>query len=168
VARFGLVQGITLDAAGNLYVADGSNDTIRKLTPSGTDWMVTTLAGSPGQAGAVDGVGSDARFNQPTGVAVDSAGTVYVVDSAEQRISRGALAPATAVVRFDTTTLILTSGFFLPRVITSTSGTLILEVSTNFQSWIPIQTNAAPAGTVPFSVPVGLAPYEFFRAHLVP
>jgi len=168
VARFGLVQGITVDAAGNLYVADGSNDTIRKLTPSGTDWMVTTLAGSPGQSGAVDGVGSDARFNQPGGVAVDSAGTVYVVDSAEHRISRGALAPATAVVRFDSTTLSLTNGVFLPRVITSTSGTLILEVSTNFQSWIPIQTNAAPAGTVPFTVPVGSAPYEFFRAYLVP
>ena len=167
-ARFGLVQGITLDAAGNLYVADSSNDTIRKLTPSGTDWMVTTLAGSPGQAGAVDGVGSDARFNQPGGVAVDSAGTVYVVDSAGHRISRGVLAPATAVVRFDTTTLSLSNGVFLPRVITSTSGMLILEVSTNFLSWIPIQTNSAPAGTVPFSVPVGSAPYEFFRAHLVP
>jgi len=64
--------------------------------------------------------------------------------------------------------LSLTNGDFLPRVITSTSGTLILEVSTNFQSWIPIQTNLAPAGTVPFSVPVGSAPYEFFRAHLVP
>jgi len=166
VARFGIAQGITLDAAGNLYVADSSNDTIRKLTPSGTDWMVTTLAGSPGQAGAADGVGSDARFNQPDGVAVDSAGTVYVVDSAEHRISRGVLAPV--VVRFDITTLSLTNGDFLPRVITSTSGTLILEVSTNFQSWIPIQTNPAPAGTVPFSVPVDSAPYEFFRAHLVP
>jgi hypothetical protein len=101
-------------------------------------------------------------------VAVDNAGTVYVVDSAEHRISRGVLAPATAVVRFDLTTLSLTNGVFLPRVITSTSGTLVLEASTNFQSWISIQTNPASAGTVPFSVPVGSTPYEFFRAYLVP
>ena len=42
--------------------------------------LVSTLAGSAGQCGAVDGVGSEARFNRPGGIAVDGSGTVYVSD----------------------------------------------------------------------------------------
>jgi sugar lactone lactonase YvrE len=67
-----------LDNSGNVYVADTANDTIRKITPGGS---VTTLAGSPGQAGAVNGTGSAALFNGPQGVAVDSLGNVYVADT---------------------------------------------------------------------------------------
>ena len=61
-----------------------SNDEIRKITPSG---VVTTLAGSAGQIGSSDGTGSAARFDYPVGVAVDSAGNVYVAD---QRMTRSA------------------------------------------------------------------------------
>ena len=64
-----------MDSAGNVYVADTGNDTIREITPAG---VVTTLAGTPGQAGSADGTGSAARFESPTGVAVDDAGNVYV------------------------------------------------------------------------------------------
>lgn len=76
-ARFSVPSGAAVDNAGNLYVADSSNHTIRKITSNGT---VTTLAGSPESPGTADGTGAAARFNLPSGVAVDAAGNVYVAD----------------------------------------------------------------------------------------
>src|SRR6185437_11339060 len=62
------------------------NNTIRKITPAG---VVTTIAGVAGQSGSLDGTGDDARFNAPEGVAVDSAGNVYVADAANHSIRKG-------------------------------------------------------------------------------
>ena len=76
-ARFGYLNGIAVDSAGNVYVTDGSYYTIRKITPAG---VVTTLAGTPGVAGSANGTGSAAQFYNPWGIAVDSAGNLYVTD----------------------------------------------------------------------------------------
>jgi sugar lactone lactonase YvrE len=84
-ARFNFPVGIATDSTGNLYVADRNNSTIRKITSSG---VVTTLAGAPQQSGSVDAAGSAARFNLPSGVAVDRDGTVYVADTANHTIRR--------------------------------------------------------------------------------
>ena len=84
-ARFNGPNGVAVDSAGNVYVADTGNDEIRKITPSG---VVTTLAGSAGQAGSSDGTGSAARFGSPGGVAVDSAGNVYVADENNDEIRK--------------------------------------------------------------------------------
>src|SRR5208282_6357050 len=73
-AQFHNPAGVAVDSAGNLYVGDAFNDTVRKVTPVGTNWVVTTLAGLAGAAGSADGTGSSARFNTPSGVAMDSAG----------------------------------------------------------------------------------------------
>jgi sugar lactone lactonase YvrE len=74
-ARFSRLRGIGVDGTANVYVADG--DTIRKITPDG---VVSTLAGSAGVSGFVDGVGAAARFNEPSGLAVDGMGNVLVAD----------------------------------------------------------------------------------------
>jgi serine/threonine-protein kinase len=76
VALFNEPTGVAVDAHGNVYVADYGNDLIREITPAG---VVTTLAGS-GTPGSVNGTGAAAAFNQPTGVAVDAKGNVYVAD----------------------------------------------------------------------------------------
>jgi streptogramin lyase len=80
-ARFYYPEGVAVDTNGNLYVADQINGTIRKLTPVGTNWVVTTLAGLAGNYGSADGTNSAARFAEPSGVAVDSAGNLYVADN---------------------------------------------------------------------------------------
>jgi sugar lactone lactonase YvrE len=72
-----LVRGIALDDAGNLYMADERDHLILKRTPAGS---VDVFAGSPGEAGSRDGVGTEARFSKPVDVAVDSSGNVYVAD----------------------------------------------------------------------------------------
>lgn len=77
-ARFYDPEGVAADGAGNVYVADYKNHTIRKIAPGGA---VSTLAGVAGEPGSSDGAGSAARFRGPTAVAVGPSGTIYVADS---------------------------------------------------------------------------------------
>ncbi len=84
-ARFYRPKGVAVDGSGNVYVTDSENHTIRKVTPSG---VVSTLAGQAGTYGSVDGTGSEARFHQPGGVAVDGSGNVVVADSLNHTIRK--------------------------------------------------------------------------------
>ena len=86
VAQFNSPAGLTIDAEGNLYVADTLNHVIRKVTPDG---QVSTVAGAANeQGGYVDGSTMTARFNEPSDVALDEAGYLYVSDSGNQLIRR--------------------------------------------------------------------------------
>jgi streptogramin lyase len=136
-ARFGVgPKGVATDSAGNVYVADTGNDTIRKITPAG---LVTTLAGSATDfySGSADGIGIAARFNSPAGVATDSAGNLYVADTSNNKIRVGRPAlPDAATIDFATGTVLTTRQL-------STSP----QSATSWQ-WILIRRPAASAATL--------------------
>lgn len=96
-ARFYYPFGLTVDGSGNVYVADRSNNKIRKITPLG---IVSTLAGS-GNAGSIDGNGVSASFNLPMDVAVDGSGNVYVADRNNNKIRKVTAAGAVSTFAGD-------------------------------------------------------------------
>ena len=92
-AQFNFPNCVAVDSSGHVYVGDTWNHRIRKISPAG---VVTTFAGST--SGSADGTGTAAQFNQPSGVAVDSSGNVYVADTLNHRIRK--ISPAGVVTTF--------------------------------------------------------------------
>lgn len=91
-ARFWGLGGLTIDASGNLFVADTYNQSIRKITPAG---VVTTFAGTytvSNTCGAacfiVDANGTAARFNSPIGITIDASGNLYVLDAGNRNVRK--------------------------------------------------------------------------------
>jgi sugar lactone lactonase YvrE len=156
-ARFDSPYGIVTDAAGNIYVADTYNNTIRKLTAIGMNWVVTTLGGTAGFYGTADGTGRAARFSNPNGVAVDSAGNVYVADFYFNTIRKGYPPPN-----------LFNSGFVAGQFrfdLTAPPGhSVVLDASPDLVSWQPIWTNTS---TLNFSDPQSNVPSNrFYRARM--
>ncbi|MES2263118.1 MAG: hypothetical protein V4724_31720 [Pseudomonadota bacterium] len=88
LALFDTPSAVTMGADGNVYVADTRNDTIRRVTPAS---VVTTLAGTPvnpTSSGSIDGLGQEARFYNPRGIAVDAGGNVIVGDSGNHNVRK--------------------------------------------------------------------------------
>jgi hypothetical protein len=83
-ARFKYPQGITINGV-NLYVADTINGTIRQIVIA--SGAVTTLAGTAGPAGSVDGIGAAARFNSPYGIVSDGT-SLYLTDQSNYTLRK--------------------------------------------------------------------------------
>jgi sugar lactone lactonase YvrE len=160
-AQFSQPSALALDSAGNIYVADTFNSTIRKVTPGGD---VTTLAGSAGQNGSTNGVGTAARFSYLSGIALDGAGRIVTGDTSNNRISKGP-----PLFQFLKSGPLSVSGGSFHAVLTGPFGSnVVLEASSNLQSWTPIQTNQIPPDGLNVFVPVGTNRNQSFRARLAP
>jgi serine/threonine-protein kinase len=93
-ARFSYPYAVAVDATGNIYVADQGNSVIRKITAAG---VASTFAGN-GSQGSANGDAATASFYDPSGVAVDATGNVYVVDQGNNLIRK--ITPAGTVSTF--------------------------------------------------------------------
>jgi YVTN family beta-propeller protein len=115
-------KGIVADGAGNLFVSDSSNSVIRQIVIKTA--KVTTLAGTIGQPGFADGTGGAARFNEPRGLALDGAGTLYVADGSNNAIR------AIQISNGKVTTVV-PAGLRYPRGLVYDSGTLFIADTQN-------------------------------------
>jgi hypothetical protein len=170
-ARFNYPNSVSIDSLGNVYVADNGSDTIRKVTPVGTNWVVTTLAGKPRVTGSADGTGSAARFNftavingQSGGtVVVDSAGNLYVPDYGNYAIRKGT---PPLIIGSSGSGFGVNGGQF-GFALTGPSGqSVVVESSTDLVNWLPLWTNTLtfPAALT-FSDPqIGVNSNRFYRA----
>ena len=163
-ARFAWPCGTAVDTNGNVYVADDHNQTIRKMTPVGTNWVVTKIAGLAGVTGSADGTGSAARFFYPYGVAVDSAGNVYVADSGNNTIRKGF--PPSSVPPPMLQPPSLSAGQFGFGITGVPNLALTIESSGDFSQWQIIGTCTLEGGTNYFVSPNPPQGAQFYRAHV--
>jgi NHL repeat len=89
-AKFDNPRGMALDGEGNLLVAEGNNNAIRKITPDG--WVASlagaTTGGYDASKGYTDAIGDEARFNSPRGLVFGEDGLLYITDNTNHRIRR--------------------------------------------------------------------------------
>ena len=85
-AKLSYPSGLTIDGAGNFFIADNANNVIRKVTPSG---IITTVAGNniPGYTGD-GGAATAARLNSPKNVHADGSGNLYISDFGNQVVRK--------------------------------------------------------------------------------
>ena len=124
---FNQPTGIAVDNAGNLYIADGLNYVVRKITASGT---TTTIAGQGQISGSYDGIGTLALFGQLNGIAIDSSGNLYVTDGTYNTVRKLTLSNG----NYTTTTVVAkTAGLNNPNgIAVDSSGNIFIADTNNF------------------------------------
>jgi len=158
-AQFSYPFGVAVDASGDLLVADTSYDTIRRITPMGTNWVVSTVGGVPDRSGSADGPDGSARFDDPYSVAVDTMGNLYVADTKNDTI------------RFGEPGVLLLIARQPGQVVLSwpaTAGNYLLETRASFApgaTWSPITTGVVSSGGYFFKTNAVGPGAAFFRLH---
>lgn len=134
-AQFNQPFGVAVALDGTIYVADTYNNVIRKITTDGT---VTTFAGSVG--GFVDGVGNNAQFNYPQGIAVDASGNVFVADTGNHAIRKISVSGVVTTFAGGSTILGFADGigteakFYLPSsLVIDSEGNIFVSDTGNFR-----------------------------------
>jgi hypothetical protein len=164
-ARFNSPIDIDIDAAGNLYVADRGNNLIRKLTNNSGTYTASTIAGTAGSSGSADGIGAAARFNAPTGLAVDASGNIFVTDTGNNTIRK--LSSKLTISGTATGTAYITGGG--TAVLPPSNSISAVEVSNGIlqisSSAVPVTFNASGgAATLSITSAVALGPLTFTSA----
>jgi hypothetical protein len=140
-ARFFQPHGIYAADAATLFVVDSGNQTLRKISAGGTNWVVSTVAGLPGTAGNADGTGAAAEFYFPAGVALDAAGYLYVADSGNNAIRTTRVVAPLLQFSVAANQLVLTWPASPPGFVLETAGTLASGTL-----WTPLTNGITTAG----------------------
>ena len=157
-AGFNNPQGVVLDNRGHLWVADKDNHTIRRINL--VTGEVETIAGSAGQPGSADGQGSNARFNQPTGIAIESETTAQQL----AREARGDPPPEIRVVVADTANGLIrrvTAAGLVETLTGGTSGSVaavteVAKLASDIIAGVPLN----------FTTPTGVSVDAFGNIHV--
>ncbi len=80
-------QGVAVDSAGNLYIADSGNSVIRKVAGGNVITYAGNFNAGPGYSGD-NGPATNAQLNYPYGIAVDSSGNLYIADTLNNRVRK--------------------------------------------------------------------------------
>ncbi|MDB6029475.1 MAG: repeat containing protein [Verrucomicrobiales bacterium] len=159
-ARLFQPQGIVADNVGNLFVSDSGNQTIRKVSASGTNWVVSTVAGLGGSAGDANGTGDIARFYFPAGLAMNSAGYLLVADSGNNTIRNEG---------FELSSLyLLADGRFHFTLNGKSNLNYAVEASSNLIQWSVITNLSSHDGVLEFVDPTPQMENRFYRAVVSP
>ena len=163
-AQFDSPAGVAVDTNGNLFVADQVNDTIRKLTPLGANWVTTTIGGQAQSNGVVNGAGTNALFFLPFSLTVDGKGSVFVADTDNNTIRIGFPPPA---ILTSAPPLGFSQGQFGFNLTGPTGQWVLVEASSDLLTWLPIWASAFGPGPLSFTDPQGATSSpRFYRAHL--
>ncbi|WP_214225834.1 DUF6443 domain-containing protein [Pedobacter sp. B4-66] len=146
-ASFNRPNAVTVDATGNVYIADDNNMVVRKITPAG---VVTILAGAAGTPGFVNGTGANARFNSPYGLSVDAMGYLYVADQNNYSIRK-------TVTKAYSINPALPAGLFFNETNGTISGTpTVVSAATNYQIQAFNVTHSSNVATISITVSTGV------------
>src|SRR5262249_18596171 len=129
-ATFRNPNAVVVASDGSILVADTGNNCIRRIENNPPNWTVSTYAGIPGGPGYADGPASAARFREPTSLAVDTQGNLYVAEVSGHRVRQ---------VRAGTREVSTYAG-------NGSAGWRDAAVGTDAQFWAPSALGLAPNG----------------------
>jgi sugar lactone lactonase YvrE len=149
-AQLNIPVGVAVDPAGNLYIADTGNNRVRELSSA----VISTLAGNGTQGFSGDGgAAKSAELAQPSGVAVDSSGNVYIVDTANSRIRVATPTSSTCNAAVNPVALFPpTAGGNFP--LTIATGASCSWAVQNLPSWITVSGSATGSGVAQITLVV--------------